>query len=77
MILEEFGTELYDAIFTCAKVQHLLHMISTEVHKGRETTDLSAQYAKEKAKAKRLLESDLISGTDAARLSRTYPWLLT
>ena len=73
----EFGMELYDAIFTCAKVQHLLHMISVEVHKGRETADLSAQYGREKVKAKRLLETDGISTEDAVRLVRVYPWLLT
>jgi hypothetical protein len=74
---EEFGVELYEAISSCVKVQKLLHMISVEVHKGRDTADLSAQYGREKARAKQLLEADAISGTDAARLTRSYPWLLT
>jgi hypothetical protein len=77
MTQEEFGVELYEAISSCAKAQQLLHMISVEVHKGRDTSDLSAQYGQEKANAKRLLELFAISGEDAARLVRSYPWLLT
>ena len=77
MTQAEFGAELYEAIFTCAKVQQLLRMISAEVGKGRETTDLAAQYGREKAKAKKLLEADALSTEDAVRLVREYPWLMT
>ena len=73
----EFGAELSDAICTCAKVQQLLRMISVEVHKGRDTADLSAQHRREKAKAQRFLEADAISTEDACRLVHRFPWLLT
>lgn len=77
MTQAQFGYELYDALFTCSKVQQLLRIVAIEVHKGRETADLSAQYGREKAKAKKLLESDALSTEDAARLVREYPWLMT
>ena len=77
MTQAQFGAELYGAIFTCAKVQQLLKIISIEVHKGRDTSDLSAQYGREKAKAKKLLEADALSTEDSARLVRQYPWLMT
>jgi hypothetical protein len=77
MTKEEFGTELFDAISTCAKVQQLLRMISVDVNKGRDTADLSAQYGREKAKAKKLLEADALSTEDAVSLVRQYPWLMT
>lgn len=77
MTRDEFGAELYDAICTCSKVQQLLKIIAIEVHKGRDTAELSAQYGREKAKAKKLLEADALSTEDAVRLVREYPWLLT
>lgn len=77
MTRDEFGVELYDAICTCSKAQQLLLMISIDVNKGRETADLSAQYGREKAKAKKLLEADALSTEDSARLVRQYPWLMT
>lgn len=73
----QFGAELYDAICTCSKVQQLLRMIAVDVNKGRDTADLAAQYGREKAKAKKLLEADALSTEDAVRLVRDYPWLLT
>jgi hypothetical protein len=76
MTQAQFGAELYDAICTCAKVQQLLKIIAIEVHKGRDTADLSAQYGREKAKAKKLLEADALSTEDAARLVREHPWLM-
>ena len=75
MTKEEFGAELFDAISTCSRGQQLLKIIAVEVHKGRETEDLSAQYGREKATAKKLLTHQSISDADAARLMRQYPWL--
>lgn len=77
MTKEDFGLQLYEAISTCSRVQQLLRMISVEVHKGRDTADLSAQYGREKAKAKKLLEADALSTENAVRLVREYPWLMT
>jgi hypothetical protein len=52
-------------------------MISTDVHKGMDTAELSAQYGREKAKAKKFLEADAVSTEDAVRLVRKFPWLMT
>jgi hypothetical protein len=73
---EEFSTDLYDAIACCTGVQQLLRMIATDVHKGKDVSHLSAQYAQEKDRAKLLAQADAISQDDAARLARQYPWLL-
>jgi len=73
---EEFGLELYAAISTCSEAQHVLTMISIDVHKGKETSDLAKEYKRLKAKAMQLLEADSISQDDAAKLARKYPWLL-
>lgn len=75
MTKEEFGTELFDAISTCSRVQQILKIIAVEVHKGRDTADLSAQYGREKATAKKLVTHQSISDEDAARLMRQYPWM--
>ena len=75
MTSEEFGLELFEAIKTCSKVQQLLGIISIEVDKNRDTTELAAEYGKLKAQAKLLVQSPAISDQDAARLMREYPWL--
>lgn len=73
---EEFGVELYDAIACCSGVQQLLRMISSGVENGKDVSHLSARYKTEREKAKLLAQSEAISGQDAARLARQYPWLL-
>jgi hypothetical protein len=71
----EFGMELYEAIATCSQIQQLLRMISAEVWKGKDPSDLSAQYSRLKAQAKKLVAQESILDEDAARLLRQYPWL--
>lgn len=73
---EEFGLDLNAALSRCAGVQHILLMISTGVTAGRDVSHLSAQYQREKEKAKELAQAASINGEDAARLARDYPWLL-
>lgn len=73
---EEFGLDLYEAMAACAGVQQLLRMIAAQVTKGKDPAHLSAQYAKERERAKLLAQADSISQEDAARLARRYPWLL-
>lgn len=77
MTQEEFGLDIYEAIACCSGVQQLLAMINTGVHKNKDVSHLSEQYKVEKEKAKVLASADGISGEDAARLARDYPWLLT
>lgn len=74
---EAFGFDLYEAIACCSGVQQLLRMISVDVAKKKDVSDLSRAYAVEKARAKWMLEADTIDQADAARLARDYPWLLT
>lgn len=76
MTREEFGLDLFDAIRACSGAQQVLHMISIDVNKGKDTTELAARYQELKAKAKKLAQSETINGEDAARLARQYPWLL-
>jgi hypothetical protein len=77
MTQEEFGLDLYTAIATCSKVEQVQRMIATDVHKGKDTADLAAEYKRLKEEAKALAATESISGEDAARLARQYPWLLT
>lgn len=72
---EEFGHDLYEAIATCASAQHALAMIAVDVHRGKNTTDLAAQYGRLKTEAKKLVAHADFSDEDAARLMRQYPWL--
>lgn len=76
MTKEEFGVELFEAISCCANVQQLLRMIAAGVSKGQDVSHLSERYGLEKRKAQDLVKSEAISGQDAARLAREYPWLL-
>lgn len=74
---EQFGLDLYEAIACCSGVQQLLAMINAGVHKKKDVSHLSEQYKSEKEKAKALTSADGLSGEDAARLAREFPWLLT
>jgi hypothetical protein len=74
---EEFGIELYEAIACCLGVQQLLAMISAGVSANKDVSHLSERYKMEKERAKLLVQADSISGEDASRLARDYPWLLT
>lgn len=76
MMREQFGVELYDAIACCLGVQQLLRMIAAGVEKHKDVSHLSEKYHAEKAKAQSLVQAESISGEDAARLAREYPWLL-
>lgn len=76
MTREEFGVDLFNAISACAGAQQVLRMISIDVNKGKDTTELAAHYKELKAKAQKLAQADSISQEDAARLARQYPWLL-
>lgn len=76
MTREEFGFELFEAIQVCAAAQQLLRMIAADVNKGKDTAHLAEEYQSMKAHAKKLVQSESISGQDAARLAREYPWLL-
>lgn len=73
---EQFGLDLYDAIACCSGVQQLLRMIAAGVSKGQDVAHLSERYGFEKKKAKAMMEQAELSGQDAARLAREYPWLL-
>ena len=77
MLLEkqEFGLDLYAAIQACGEVQQLLRMISIEVGRHRDPSDLSAEYGRKKEAAKVLVQHAAISDADAGRLLRSYPWL--
>lgn len=77
MTREEFGLELFEAIQVCSSAQQLLRMIAAGVNKGKDTAHLAEEYQKIKEQAKVLAQSEMISGNDAARLAREYPWLLT
>lgn len=74
---EEFGLDLYAAISKCSEVEQVQRMIATDVHRGKDTALLAAQYKRLKEEAKVLNESSAISTEDAARLVREYPWMLT
>lgn len=76
MTRQEFGLELYEAIACCSGVQQLLRMIAADVSKSKGVEHLSERYGFEKKKAQALVQAETISGTDAARLAREYPWLL-
>jgi hypothetical protein len=77
MTKEEFGFALFDAISACARVQQALKMIASEVHKGRDVSELSNDYARLKDLAKLSVQAPGVTDEDAARLVLEYPWLNT
>ncbi len=74
---EEFGLDLYAAISKCSEVEQVQRMIAVDVHRGKDPALLAAEYKRLKGEAKALVSAESISATDAARLARQYPWLLT
>lgn len=72
-----FGLDLYETISACARVQQLLRMIAAEVLRKKDTTDLSAEYKRQKEYAKHLATSPTLHDETVTRLMREYPWLNT